>query len=332
MDIYECLSSLKTSIDRLNKYDIIHIQYETSFFLEKNHKRFIQLCKNIRKPIVISLHEVYDTFPGIFPRSQIQGQLLIRKLKEIVYDIRHPYQTTFQQHLTKNFYANVILVHAQYHKEILINKGVTKNKIKVIPHPIKPQKENANQDYFTDETVHLGSLGFINPTYDYSLLFDVLDDISFSWCFTWIGGLRRDGDSYLLDNIQQEIEKRNWGRKFIITGWIPEDRRDELLSNIDIYLALFSARSSSGSLATAISARRLIITRSLPLINEIQASSPMMSVVSLNKKEIIDNIEELKSNNSLCNSYILEVDKYIKMNSYRALSKQLIQVYKELLV
>jgi hypothetical protein len=55
-DIYECLANIPSYSDRLNSFDIIHIQYETSFFLKGNSKKFKGLCGKIKKPVVVRQH------------------------------------------------------------------------------------------------------------------------------------------------------------------------------------------------------------------------------------------------------------------------------------
>ena len=188
IDIYNCLDDIESYTQKLNSFDIIHIQYETSFFLKGNNKRYEQLCSKITKPIIVSLHEVYKEFPGVFPRSQIKGKSFVRKLKENIYDRRHPFQTLYNHHLSNSFYADKILVHANFQKELLIKKGVEKDKIDIIPMPIKElihlHTVAKPQDTLDDGRLNLSSLGFINQNYDYELLFDVLDNLKTPWHFT----------------------------------------------------------------------------------------------------------------------------------------------------
>ena len=331
-DISNCLEDIDSYVKKLDSFDLIHIQYETSFFLKGNHKRYEQLCGQITKPIIVSLHEVYEEFPGVFSRSQIKGKSFIRKLKENIYDIRHPFQTLYNKHLLNSFYADKVLVHANFQKALLIKKGIEKGKIEIIPMPIKEIKDilprvkpQATQII---KKLNLSSLGFLNQNYDYELLFDVLDKLEIPWHFTWIGGIRRNEDTPLLNTIKQEISKRRWEDKFTVTGWITDERRNELLSQTDIYLALFSARSSSLSLATALGARRLIIATALPFSEELVKSTPIMLISKANSKSVLDNIDQIISNNSIKESCLNAIDKYIEQHSYMAISEKLIETYR----
>ncbi len=330
IDLEECINSLEKSVKVINTFDIIHIQYETSFFLHSRNTKFAKLCKKITIPIVTTLHEVYDTFPGTFPRSQIKETGLIRKFKEIIYDKKHPYQTIYSRHIAHNFYSDKIIVHAKYHRNILTQKGIQNKRIYILPHPVKQTHISNTPKPFSNDTLCLGSLGFINQNFDYTLLINVLGKLQLPWIFTWIGGIRRAEDNSLLSKIKAEIKTRKWEDKFLITGWVSDRKREELLSKIDIYLALFSARSSSGSLATALSAGKCIIATSLPYILEIVQKHPILRITSSDSNEVINHIQNLYSKNTLRKNYLNEINKYITNNSYEKYSLDLIQIYKEL--
>ena len=116
--------------------------------------------------------------------------------------------------------------------------------------------------------------------------------------------------------------------KFIITEWVTEERRNELLAETDIYLALFSARSSSLSLATAIGAHRIIIATALPFSQEMVENTPIMCITPSDSKSIIENINRIANDNALQNTYLKAIDKYIKQHSFREMSKKLTEIYK----
>ncbi len=331
-DTEQCLNAIKKYSSILNQYDIIHIQYETSFFLKKNSKKYRNLCRQISNPVIVSLHEVYDTFPGIFPKTSLKGRGIVHKVREIIYDIRHPYQTVYTQHSAHNFYADLLIAHLRQHKTILTQNGIKENKIQIIPLPVNILK-SINFPCFMDQgVINLGSSGFISANYNHSLLFDILDSLKSQWRFTWIGGIRRDEDNQILEYINQEIRKRNWQDKFIVTGWLEDEKRDILLEKIDIYLALFSARSSSASLAAALGARRLVIATPLPLTREMTEEEKMMCIVPADKNAVIENIELLVSDKQLRQKYLSELEIYIGKYSYKAMSQKLVEIYKGLIV
>ncbi len=324
-DVHACAINTTKTCAVLNTFDIIHIQYETSFFSKKN--QFEKLCNRVKKPLIITLHEVYEEFPGVFPRSQIAGTGIVRKSKEYLYDLRHPFQTMYARHLSHRFHAKKIAVHAQYQKALLIKNGIPEKMVSVIPVPVTPIDLGTQSPAGTG--LHLSSTGFINSNYDYQLLFEVLENLRREWKFTWIGGLRRDEDIPLLNHIRKEIAQRKWEHTFIITGWVPDDFRDSLLSQTDIYLALFSARSSSLSLATALGARRLIVATDIPGTNELALNHHIMSLAAPNSADVINTINRLVSDTALKESRLREIDTYCRNHSFNQMARQLVDVYKE---
>jgi len=133
----------------------------------------------------------------------------------------------------------------------------------------------------------------------------------------------------LLNHIRKEIAQRKWEHTFIITGWVPDDFRDSLLSQTDIYLALFSARSSSLSLATALGARRLIVATDIPGTNELALNHHIMSLAAPNSADVINTINRLVSDTALKESRLREIDTYCRNHSFNQMARQLVDVYKE---
>lgn len=330
LDNSECRSMTRSVKTKIQTFDIIHIQYETSLFLKSS--QFFRQLHSFSKPIVVSLHEIYDNFPGVFPRSQIKGSGLIRTCKEFLYDIRHPYITYFSQHLAQDFFAHLIFVHASCHRNILITKGIKANKIAILPHPVKQISDHTDSVLLKKNGIlYLTSLGFISHNYNYHLLFDTLNRLEFPWIFTWIGGVRKAEQNQLFNQIKQEITRRNWENKFIITGWVSDMERDALLKRTDIYIALFKAKSSSGSLATALSVRKPIIVTSLAYTKEINKGHHLFDLVHDNAQVIANKITFLQSNPKHYTACINNIEAYLNSYSFNEMAKRLMIFYQGLM-
>lgn len=316
-------------MDMLNDCDLVHIQYEPSLFMDGNRDFFARLCARIKRPLVVSLHELYEEQPGVYPRSAIRGTGLLRFVKLLRYDLLHPAQTARRRHELNGFYADTIVVHAQFQRDILVRKGIDAPRVRIIPYPVQ-DRAVAGLDALPANPVRLAALGFINPLYDYHLLLQSLSEITVPWQFTWIGGLRRNEDAALLDKIEKEINARGWSDRFIISGWVSDSRRDELLSQAHIVLAIFQARSSSESLATALSARKLIIATALPFINELVAAWPMLDVTEPKPRAIAASIERLLIDPLQRRRRFETIDGYIRANRYEVAAAKVIELYREL--
>ncbi|MGB7568066.1 MAG: glycosyltransferase [Chitinivibrionales bacterium] len=289
------------------------------------------MCSHIKCPIIVTLHEVYKQFPDVFPRDEIKGNFITKPIKEFVYDQRHPFATAFARHVSKGFHADKIIVHAQFQKDILIEKGLMVSAIEVLPIPVKLVDNQKKIEWKNGQVLNLAAMGFINPSYDFDLLFKTLDLLDMPWEFRWIGGIRRPEDQGLLKAIRTNISKRGWENRFIITGEVSEEKRDAMLSNTHIYCALFKHKSSSESLATAIGARSLIIATRLPLTEEMASEFPVMHLIDNDLSAVIAAIKKISSNAKMREMLTDACEKYSHKYSYENMAKEMVSKYERLL-
>ena len=331
IDCNEIAGNLSKFRKEIEQCDCVHLQYEQSLYVLNGVDYFKKICKQINKPLIVSLHELYEKQPGVFPREDLTGNWPTRKVKEIIYDYRHPIQTSFRGHCKREFYAEKIVVHHEFQRNILIDKKIESSRIKVISHPVITFSDiRYSIAPATDRVLLLGSTGFINPQFDYKLLFDTLDKLTLDWRFKWIGGLRREEDCTLLNYIESQINDRGWRDKFIITGWVELEAQKQLLKEIDIYLALFSDRSSSDSITRAFGARRFTIGTDVPPLKEIAQNYGAL-YISNDSSDIVKFINEIIANVNLQNAYQEAIDKYLIQNAFPMKAHELSLVYKEVI-
>jgi hypothetical protein len=328
IDLDQCLHDKKI-FQIVNDCDLVHIQYITEYFGTGQFNSYRRFIKQITPPVIVTLHEIYDEFPGIFPRSRISGKGLVRKIKELIYDFRHPAYRHWLNHLRASFGARLCIVHYPFQKEILVNKGF-KRQIEIVPHPVEKMQLTARQNFYSGNELELGSSGFINLNYDYNELFSVLESLEIPWRFTWIGGLRRKEDSVLLDSIVSKIKSHGWRDKFTITGWMDENGLNKNLCNLDIYLALFSNRSTSSTIMKALAAECLIIARQLPLTTDLNSDNQIMLTVSEDDTEIINTVNRLITDSSLQREIIKNIRTFKEQYSYENMALRHVRLYDQL--
>ncbi|MFP4415834.1 MAG: glycosyltransferase [Chitinispirillaceae bacterium] len=329
-DAHEVLFLTPTIIDKINTCDCIHIQYEPSFFMKNRFEMYSKLCRNIRRPIIVTLHEVYEQSPFDFPREEITGSFLIRALKLFRYDLAHPYQTAYRRHLKRHFFAQKIVVHNQYQNRILKDFGIPASSIRIIGQPIQ-NRPYTKPNLCRNRVLQLGSTGFVNPTYDFDLLFQTLDALTIPWEFIWVGSAARAVHQETLQRLYKMIGRRNWEKKFIITGWLSNYSRNKILDSLDIYMALFTTRSNSGSLADALSARRPIITTDIPLTREINRNREVLRIVPSQPADIVMMIKKLTTDKREVSRIVRAQCKMCEENSYDNIVQSLINTYREVL-
>jgi hypothetical protein len=330
LDPMDFTTDKRLFIEAIESCDLCHIQYETSFFIAHKRNFYGALCKAIKLPIIVTLHEIYERFPDIFPREEITGNFIVKPVKKLLYDIRHPHATAFARHLSRQFYADKIVVHANFQKEILVKKGMRPSILEVLPVPIKPLDREAAIDLDSARDVELVATGFINPSYDYALLFKTLDLCDFRWKFTWIGAARRPQDQELLWTIRVEIAKRNWENRFVVTGRISDEKRDALIFGARVYCAFFKYKSSSESVAVAIGARLPILCSNLPLFREMASEFQVMRIVDDDPKGIAAAIKKTALDENVRTDCIAACENYSTRYGVAAMSEKMIALYKGL--
>jgi len=310
---------------------LVHIQYETSFFMKGRRDRYFDVCASIPCPIAVTLHEVYDQFPGVYPRREIAGPFPLGAIKRFVYDRRHPLVTALSRHTAKHFCADTILVHWAFQREILARKGLRPETISLIPFPVGMGAAEGGEAWDGAGPVRLAATGFISESYDYDLLLDTLALCNYPWQFTWIGGVRRPDDRDVLERLEKEIRRRNWNDRFTVTGWVDGPTRDAFLRDAHIYVALFKYKSSSESLSTALAAGKIIVATSLDLTREMTSESPIMLLSQRSPKQCAAAIKRLVDEAALRRSIGEAVKAYARQYSPEQCAGQLSLEYERML-
>ncbi|MBN1758459.1 MAG: glycosyltransferase [Chitinispirillaceae bacterium] len=322
--------------ETLRECTIAHLQYDTTAFMHGSTDFYRKLVLRIPVPLIVSLHEVYDENPFIFPRSALHGNPLSLFLKHILWNHTHPVDKAFLNHLAGKFNASHLLVHHLHHREILIGKGIDGNRISIFPMPMHRIQPPQPLDVASDGCLHLGAHGFIQSAYDFELLFAVLRKLQLPWRFTWIGGTRTDDNKPLHVELIRRIDELGWNDRFTITGWITEKELGDRLAGIDLILALFRHRSSSASIARALSHGKPVIANELPLTMEIadgnrhshrSTAAPLLTTPA-EPSAITDRIMEFNSNGNVRLRLYEGINAYVENHSFEKMARRLLDLYR----
>ncbi len=332
IDPYWWKTQRQIFLSLIDKCDILHIQYDIAGFMDRDRDYYEPMSESIKKPLIVTLHEVYDEDPAVFPRSGIKGSFPLLQLKRLLWDIRHPVQRNFTRHMHNVFYANKIIVHHCYHTKILISKGIPESVLYVIPMPVKTISYLRNFVFHNLPEVNIVSCGFINPAFDYQLLFCVLEKMKRPWNFTWIGGVRNEEQTYLLNQIRAKAEECGWKERFLVTGWVEEDEMTRRLESSDVVLALFKYRSSSASISTAMGACKPVIATKLPIIKDMityNGGNPPLLPVKADADSVVSSIERLVTDISLQKKLFEALSGYIRNVAIDKTAEKHIELYLE---
>lgn len=316
-----------------SKCDVVHIQYEISFFMRGKKDIYPCIMKCIGEPSVVSLHEIYRQHPFVFPRSKIKGRLLIKWLKQIKWDRKHLMQRFEREHRKRFYYAKKVLVFYQYQKKIAVEWGITDRIINVLPMPIPVCNGIKTAQFSMHSEVHFGIVGFVNASYDVDLLFKSLQCLRRPWTCTWLGGTPTANAKSVQDTVIDRVKEHSWNDRFIFTGWLPKDAFLKQLSEFDIILALFRYRSSSSSITVAMGAGKPVIASRIPLTEEIaytygskRTDSPIL-LVDDSPEEVAETIDRYLSDSRFRQQLQGALHNYTSKMSFQQYASSLETIY-----
>jgi glycosyltransferase involved in cell wall biosynthesis len=117
--------------------------------------------------------------------------------------------------------------------------------------------------------------GFLSPSTDYTLLWDLLERLpqlqilllggDRSTATNFEGGAKGESASKISESLAGEARRRGWANRLVITGFIPDDGLPGWFAQADLFLAPFKFKSSTGSLMHLLNLNRPVLTSDMPL-------------------------------------------------------------------
>ena len=323
----------------LDECDIVHLQYDTIAFMNGTTDFLRPLMHSIRVPTIVSLHEVYDENPLVYPRSALRGNPVTLALKKLLWDQAHPVEKTWRSHLAASFHARLLLVHHRYHREILTANGINETMVTIQPMPVHRLQPPTPFTYAAGMPLRLGGHGFIQSAYDFDLLFSTLGHLRIPWQFTWIGGTRTADQEPLHRELLHRIQERGWSDRFTITGWIDEQTLPEHLAGVDCMLALFKHRSSSASISRMLSYGKPVIATDLQMTREIadanrtsrRSTAAPLLVTPMDPGKTAEQIMLFTENGDLRLRLYEGINAYVHDHSFEKMAHRLVDLYRKLL-
>ncbi len=253
----------------MNDADIAHIQHEFSFFANAFMLRSFVNCslflRQIKIPKVLTMHEVVPL-----------GDQLSR------FPFLRLYQTIFAS-------VDLITVHTEKHRKMIIEIGVHNDKVILMPHPIPELTPpgNTKQHYKKLLGVEgkqvLTVFGFLNSRKGYELVLDAIKDLDD--CIFLIAGGPFPGDkSGYAERLINKIREMKLEQRAMILGYLPESQIPAVMGATDIVLAPFRDMPGSGSLSLGVAYSKAIIGSDIEQMKELQSRGIGAELFQINKK------------------------------------------------
>ncbi len=241
--------------EAMNGGDVAHVQHEYSFFgyLAPWQNQFAPFITRIRRPLVITRHVTFDG-PLTVPGSGVKHG--IRRAKWAAYNRwLGPYAT----YLNKGVFAHAerIIVLSARLKEHLVARGLDGEKIHVIPAGV-PSVPNATggdalrRAWGWEDKRVLGIFGYITPAKGHRLAVQALAQLPEDVVLLVAGGVRRDSDQVVLDDLQRDIAAAGLGGRVRVTGFLEDADVPAHIGACDLLIYPATHADSSYSLVTGL--------------------------------------------------------------------------------
>lgn len=241
--------------EAMNGGDVAHVQHEYSFFgyLAPWRNQYEPFITRIRRPLVITRHVTFDgplTVPGSGMRHGI------RRAKWAAYNRwLGPYAT----YLNKGVFTHAerIIVLSARLKEHLIARGLDAGKIHVVPAgvPVVPAAaggEVLRRAWGWEDKRVLGIFGYITPAKGHKLAVQALSQLPEDVVLLVAGGVRRDSDKVVLDELQRDIAAAGLGARVRVTGFLEDVDVPAHIAACDLLVYPATHADSSYSLVTGL--------------------------------------------------------------------------------
>lgn len=326
-ELRKVISKLRSS---MKSYDVLHIQYELSFFKGQDLSMVINAAKSVGKKVLVTMHTSPDAQYQPPLRAGFGARSLVRYAKSL--RAARNFRSTYINPL-KN--ADLILTHNSTTKDNLVSHGVDINKIKVIQLPVPTVETVVKSGEIRsalkceDGDIVLATVGFISRMKGVDHAIKCLKFLPDNYKLAIIGGVHPNssGDT-LLDDLCDLISASQLSDRVYITGYIEaDDVLNALIRECDIcvypYDTKYYSYVSSAALNNSFANGKPAIVYPTKSFIEINDSVDTVAVTkSANYYELARSV-----NNISVKDYASKSKLYAKRHSFSNETRKMVSIY-----
>jgi glycosyltransferase involved in cell wall biosynthesis len=261
-----------------NQSDLIHVQHEYVFFGNRWPwgYRWPEMVKAFRVPFVVTAHTRLQAAQG-GPEWKRWG----RSLRDAV--VR---ASGWSQYLEAGQFlpARKIITHTAAHREFLIQRGISGDRVQVMPQGIpdkfpKGQAARARQQWNLKGPV-VTLFGFLNPAKGHALALQAWDSLLSNATLVIAGKAFSSRDEAYAQHIQTLAQQK--GNRVRWLGYLEETALSDLLAATDVVLMPYTSATSSYALSLALANGCAVLASDLEPFREIQSEKKCLALFKQN--------------------------------------------------
>jgi len=315
-------SSFLKILTKLKKYDLIHIPHEYGVlgFYGLPFFFILPLIKLLNKKIIITMETVLSL------KERFSENFLKSFLRKMLY--------IFQNKLI-NFVSDIIIVHEQFFKDILVNQyNFSANKIKIIPQGMREDVNLTNKNKAKKELKVSGNfyllIGNLTSDSGADLILKQADKIGKTIIFATNPkaantGNRKKVEGYI--NLNKKIIKKNKFEKFVRFDLkeIPNNLWWKYFSAADLILQAYRGGIRSGVFSDAMVSKKPVIASNIPFFREMAKKYDSLKIAE-NEGDYPRLIKEaMKPKNY--QKMVNECKRYLRENSWSVVAEKYKKIY-----
>lgn len=317
----------------LNDADICHIQHEYSFWggVRPLRNLFPYFASAITVPVVMTAHEIV---PTPFRTADFTGSL--KWLSACL----APWASRYSSYVNAGMFqgTDCTIVHTGQQRQMLLERGVSADRVTVIPHGIPSCRVPSLA--VADTALRLGLvglrlltiIGFISPRKGYELALDALARLPDDIVLVIAGGCRTAEDEAYSRALREQVDRSGLTRRVVFTGYLGPDELHGVVKASSAVLAPFNAVAGSGTISIAFASGIPVIASNLPPLAELNESARAMLLFTAGSAEdLLLKIQQLFANDHLAVELKSSALRYACRNSMAAVAERTYKLYEKIL-
>ncbi|MTJ08640.1 glycosyltransferase [Anabaena sp. UHCC 0204] len=342
MPILEMKEYFISLTDRLDSYDVIHIQHEFSFFAGSyGMNESIEMFSYFIKKIIKLKKKVFVTFHSepVFPSYDSSRMSILQFAKSKILKQKWNFLVASVFNSNSNLRA---IIHTKKSRRIFIDCGFDSKILLMIkqgitfsmPSQVDAEEKKAIKEKigFPVDSVLISLFGFIAAYKGYQTALETIKKLPQNYYLLIIGSSHPYGNDKTFNEIITYLNRnKKLQERIKLTGYLPLEKLEEYYKAVDICLAPYKGDtnlSSSAAITWALTSGKPVIASKIDAFEELNEEANCLSLITPDAPaELAYNIQSLFGDSLLQNNLVNNALKYCEKNQWKNIAKKHIDIY-----
>jgi len=331
---------------RLNRCDLVHVQHEYSFWggFVPGKNRFFQVARRIVRPRVLTAHtttslEELIVLPEVpvGAKGMALARILYRRcrMKAVFPLLRRfgPYRRWVE--VAPFAWAHEVIVHTQKAAEALVERGISPNRVHVIPAGVPkalpaPGGDRQFRERFNIPRGRVISVfGYVNPFKGYELVLEALKMLPPDVVFVIAGGARTPDDEGYVATLKERVRAQGLEGRVVMTGYLPETEASQAMAASDLVLLPHTLATGSYSVTLPLSHGKAMVASDLACFAELAGNAHCVDLFhSGDAVHLAERIRAVLGDDEYRNRLERAAADYAEANSWERVARRTVEVYR----